>query len=102
MMSGYMLLQSALAATVRDHTPADKVGQFQGIRMVFTVLIPMCTGPYIGSFLIGLTNAGATYEDQGTVKQVPTPWIFLGAAAVLLLVMIPVTMLKRREKHAEN
>ena len=100
MMSGYMLLQSALAATVRDHTPTDKVGQFQGIRMVFTVLIPMCTGPYIGSFLIAMTNAGATYEDLGTVKQVPTPWIFLGAAAVLLLVLIPITMLKRRNTDA--
>jgi len=100
MMSGYMLLQSALAATVRDHTPADKAGQFQGIRMVFTVLIPMCTGPYIGSFVIGLTGAGATYEDLGTVKQVPTPWIFLAAAAVLLLVLIPIRLLKRRNAHA--
>ena len=100
MMSGYMLLQSALSATVRDHTPADKAGQFQGIRMVFTVLIPMCTGPYIGSFVIGLTGAGATYEDLGTVKQVPTPWIFLAAAAVLLLVLIPIRLLKRRNNHA--
>ena len=100
MMSGYMLLQSTLSATVRDHTPADKAGQFQGIRMVFTVLIPMCTGPYIGSFVIGLTGAGATYEDLGTVKQVPTPWIFLAAAAVLLLVLIPIRLLKRRNAHA--
>ena len=100
MMSGYMLLQSALSATVRDHTPTDKAGQFQGIRMVFTVLIPMCTGPYIGSFVIGLTGAGATYEDLGTVKQVPTPWIFLAAAAVLLLVLIPIRLLKRRNNHA--
>lgn len=44
MMSGYMLLQSALSALVRDGTPRDQAGQFQGIRMVFAVLIPMCTG----------------------------------------------------------
>jgi len=102
MMSGYMLLQAALSASVRDHTPADAVGRFQGIRMVFAVLIPMCTGPHIGSFVIGLTGAGATYEDLGTVKQVPTPWIFLAAAAVLLLVLIPLTLMKRREAHAEH
>ena len=102
MMSGYMLLQAALSASVRDHTPADAAGQFQGIRMVFAVLIPMCTGPHIGSFIIGLTGAGATYEDLGTVKQVPTPWIFLAAAAVLLLVLIPLTLMKRRDAHAEH
>ena len=68
--------------------------------MVFTVLIPMCTGPYIGSFIIGLTGSGATYEDLGTVKQLPTPWIFLTAAAVLLTVLIPVHLMKRRTAHA--
>ena len=102
MMSGYMLIQSALTASVRDCTPADQAGQFQGIRMVFAVLIPMCTGPYLGTFVIGLTGSGATYQDLGTVKQLPTPWIFLAAAAVLLTVLIPVQIMKRSTAHAEH
>ena len=102
MMSGYLLVQSALSAAVRDCTPPEQAGQFQGIRMVFAVLIPMCTGPYIGSFVIARTGSGATYEDLGAVKQIPTPWIFLAAAAVLLLVLIPVHAMKRRECHADN
>lgn len=102
MMSGYMLVQSTLSAAVRDCTPPEQAGQFQGIRMVFAVLIPMCTGPYIGSFVIARTGSGATYEDLGAVKQIPTPWIFLAAAAVLLLVLIPVHAMKRRQCHADN
>lgn len=102
MMSGYMLLQSALSALVRDGTPRDQAGQFQGIRMVFAVLIPMCTGPYLGSCVIACTGSGATYEELGTVKELPTPWIFLAAAAILPLILIPVYAMKRRERHAAN
>lgn len=102
MMSGYMLVLSALSATIRDHTPKAQTGLFQGIRMVFAVLIPMCTGPYLGAYLINRTATGATYEELGAVQQVPTPYIFLGAAAVLLLVLIPYLFLKRRSCHAEN
>jgi hypothetical protein len=56
----------------------------------------MVTGPYIGVAVI--KNTGMTYEDLGTVKQVPTAEIFLAAAVVLLVIAIPVALLKRREK----
>ena len=93
---GYLMI-----STVRVFLMMFKLLESEGLlSTVFAVLIPMCTGPYIGSFVIGLTGAGATYEDLGTVKQVPTPWIFLAAAAVLLLVLIPIHLLKRRNNHA--
>ena len=40
-----------------------------------------------------------TYEELGQVKTVPTPGIYLAAAAVLLLTAIPVLLLKKREKE---
>lgn len=98
MMSGYMLLTASLSGKVRDCTPRDKVGHFQGIRMIFAVLLPMIVGPFIGSAVI--KNSASTYVDLGVVKTVPTPGIFLAAAAVLLLVFIPITLLKRRENNA--
>ena len=76
MMSGYMLVTASLSGKVRDLTPPDKAGHFQGIRMLFAVL--------------------------GVTKTVPTPGIFLAAAVVLLLTLIPVFILKRREVHADN
>ncbi len=95
MMSGYMLVTAALSATVRDHTPEGKVGMFQGIRMIFAVLLPMVIGPFIGSAVI--KGSGATYTELGIVKDVPTPYIFLASAAVLLFTAIPVAMLRRRK-----
>ena len=97
MMSGYMLVLAALSATVRDHTPTDKVGHFQGIRMIFAVLLPMIIGPSIGAAVI--KNSGSTYVDLGVTKNVPTPAIFLAAALVLLLAIIPIMLLKRRTGH---
>jgi MFS family permease len=97
MMGGYMLVTAALSASIRDHTPRDRVGEFQGIRMIFAVMLPMIVGPVIGAAVI--KNSGSTYIELGQVKNVPTPAIFLASAAVLLLIAIPVIILKRREKY---
>ena len=96
MMSGYMMLSAALSATIRDWTPADKVGHFQGIRMIFAVLLPMIIGPAIGAAVI--RNSESTYIELGQVKSVPTPGIYLAAAAVLLLAAIPILLMRRKKK----
>lgn len=100
MMSGYMLVTASLSSKVRDLTPPDKAGHFQGIRMLFAVLLPMIIGPQIGSAVI--KGGDLTYVELGVTKTVPTPGIFLAAAVVLLLTLIPVFILKRREVHADN
>ena len=95
MMSGFMLVTACLSATVRDYTPKDKVGHFQGIRMIFAVMLPMIIGPYVGAAVI--KNSNSTYLDLGVVKNVPTPSIFLASAVVLLFIIIPILKLKRRK-----
>ena len=96
MMSGYMMMTSALGANIRDWTPADKAGHFQGIRMIFAVLLPMVTGPAIGAAVI--KNGASTYVELGQVKTVPTPGIYLAAAAVLMLTFVPVLALRKKEQ----
>lgn len=96
MMSGYMMLSAALSANIRDWTPEGKVGHFQGIRMIFAVLLPMIIGPSIGAAVI--RGSDSTYVELGQVKTVPTPGIYLAAAVVLLLVAVPVFLLRKREK----
>ena len=95
-----MLVSATLSAIVRDNTPVDKVGHFQGIRMIFWVLLPMVIGPFIGAAVI--MNSESTYVELGVVKSVPTPSIFLAAAAVLLLVAIPILLLRRRQKNEDS
>ena len=100
MMGGYMLVTAALSASIRDFTPKDSVGEFQGIRMIFAVMLPMIIGPSIGAAVI--KNSGNTYIDLGQVKNVPTPAIFLASAAALLLIVIPIIFLKRRKTDENN
>ena len=96
MMSGYMLVTAVLNALIRDHTPEGKAGHFQGIRMIFAVLLPMLIGPRIGA--LAIRGSDSTYVELGVTKTVPTPAIYLAAAAVLLTVIVPVILLRR--KHA--
>ncbi|WP_228479695.1 MFS transporter [Microbacterium abyssi] len=93
MMSGFMLSTAAISAIVRDRTPADRAGSVQGLRMIAVVLVPMVVGPFLGAAVI--TGAAETYIDLGQVKQVPTPWIFVAAAVVALIALVPVRMLRR-------
>ena len=96
MMSGHMMLSAALSALIRDWTPEGKVGHFQGIRMIFAVLLPMIIGPNIGAAVI--RGSDSTYVELGQVKSVPTPGIYLTAALILVLCLVPVYVLRRREK----
>ena len=96
MMSGHMMLSAALSALIRDWTPEGKVGHFQGIRMIFAVLVPMIICPNIGAAVI--RNSDSTYIELGQVKSVPTPGIYLTAAIILLFCLLPVFFLRRREK----
>lgn len=99
MLGASMVLSACLQGLIRDHTPSHKAGQFQGIRILFQVLLPMVTGPYIGTAVI--RHGGETYEDLGVVKEVPTPEIFIASALVLLLIAIPIALLWRREPSAQ-
>jgi hypothetical protein len=95
LMSGFILVSATVNASVRDHTPADRVGAVQGLRMVFFVLIPMVVGPSIGAAVI--RGADAYYEDLGQMKQVPTAGIFVAAALVGVLAAIPAVALRRAD-----
>jgi MFS family permease len=98
LMSGFMLTQATIGATIRDFTPPDRVGAVQGLRMTFYVLLPMVIGPFIGAAVI--RNADEYYEDLGQLKQVPTPGIFIGAAVIVLFLIIPALALRRRDQAA--
>ncbi|WP_207946489.1 MFS transporter [Actinomadura sp. 7K507] len=100
LMSGFMLVLAPVGALVRDYTPPGRAGHVQGLRMVFAILIPMIIGPYLGAAVI--KGADERYEDLGVLKHVPTPAIFLAAAAVLVLIVPPVLALRRDAAKKER
>ena len=99
MMCGYLATGAMIGAAVRTYTPANKSGMFQGLRIFAQVLIPGVIGPAIGAWI--LRNAASIVNDDGTTSFIPNEDIFLGAligTAVLLIVLIPVFRLIRKEK----
>lgn len=99
---GYLVLTIQFGASIRDFTPPEKTGLFQGIRMIFFVLIPMVVGPAIGDY--ACRSAGATYEQINTVAgeevitvlSVPDAKMFLYSAVVAALVFIPLFLLRKK------
>ncbi len=92
---GYAMQGIFLNATIRDFTPKSKAGQFQGIRMIFGVLVPMILGPVTGA--LAIERSAVTYVDEyGTTQTVPTELMFTFAAVISLLALIPLAVLIKR------
>jgi len=105
-IAGYGLLMIILNATVRDFTPEGKAGLFQGVRMIFVVLIPMVAGPFAGNRVIehfaAAHEAGTYINDFGESVLVPVPEIFAAAAVMGVFIVAPLLLLRKRNKEAEK
>lgn len=89
MMAGILSLTGLFSSAFQDYIPKGSEGRCQGIRMCFMVLIPMIIGPII-SLLIGLDAMGLNGSDF-----VPPYSIFLAAAIVCVITIIPIIPLRR-------
>ena len=96
MMCGYLSGMAVFGALIRDHTPADQAGMFQGLRIIGQVLIPGVIGPAIGAAV--LKNADLILNSDGTHSFKPNENIFLAALIALLLLWLPLTYLLKRTK----
>lgn len=107
MIAGYILVSALCGALVRDYTPENDAGKLQGVRMIFSVLIPMLVGPFIGNAInkasaIPLPDLGSA--DVMTTQYIPAPEIFLAGALVasLTFVVIPFLVKAKGEKEAKK
>ena len=101
LMTGYMIGMAVLGAKIRDYTPPKEVGLFQGVRLIFLVLIPMVTGPYIG-LGVSYINKMEYTNDYGRIVVRPNAFIFLFAALIIALAIIPTIIFMRKEKELKN
>ena len=98
---GYVVLGILFNASVKDFIPAGKAGLFQGIRMIFFVLIPMVLGPAIGD--IACRNSMITYiNEYGVETIVPAKSMFLYAAIVSVLTLVPLFFLIKKGFKVEE
>ena len=108
MITGYILISALCGSLVRDYTPEGVVGKLQGVRMVFSVLIPMIAGPMIGNAINARMNIplpDMESADVMTTQYIPAPEIFLVAAisACLIFALIPLLLhISKKLKKEEN
>lgn len=95
MMCGYLGATASFNTVIRKYTPQDKVGLFQGLRIVAQVLIPMLIGPWIGSVICGGGAIFGVAEEGFNVS----PYIFLGAIIVVLFIIIPILFIKEKKNY---
>ncbi len=99
---GYGLLMIMLGAAVRDFTPESKTGQLQGIRMIFSVLLPMLIGPTVAEKISTAYSVTTYVNDYGETLPTPAPHIFIGAAVAGAIIVIPLYFLMKEFKKQQN
>lgn len=99
---GYGLLMIMLGAAVRDFTPESKTGQLQGIRMIFSVLLPMLIGPTVAEKISTAYSVTTYVNDYGETLPTPAPHIFIGAAVAGAIIIIPLYFLMKEFKKQQN
>ena len=105
MITGYILISALCGSLTRDYTPNGVVGKLQGVRMVFSVLVPMIVGPMIGNAInaklnIPLPDMGSA--DVMTTQYIPAPEIFLAGALFSLLMFVLIPILVKVSKKNDN
>ncbi len=92
---GNALVNILFGAAVKDYIPEGKAGLFQGIRMIFTVLLPMVIGPVIGD--MACQRAAQTIINEVNAEViVPAKDMFLWAGLVCILGLIPLYFLIKK------
>ncbi len=99
MMCGYLSGMAVFGAVIRDHTPQNRAGMFQGLRIVAQVLIPGVIGPAIGAFV--LRDAKTVIGDDGTAAFIPNARIFVAALVVAAILPVFLAILSHLKKSSE-
>ena len=95
---GGIVIAAGIAAAIRNNTPLDRVGLYQGVRIFCIVLVPMLIGPWIGSTISASSGAMVGFGVVGD-GFTPSSLIFAGGAVVALLAFIVLFAIRRAEKN---
>ena len=96
---GYVAFLQAMKVWAKRLYPADSRGQFEGIWVLFFVLIPMIGGSIGGEAVV--RASGETFVDavSGQTQFIPNGNIFLWGSVVILLSLIPAMLAGRARKN---
>jgi MFS family permease len=98
MLAGYLGSVACFAAAVRNNTPLDRVGLYQGVRIFTIVLVPMLIGPWIGSAISASSGAMAGFGVVGD-GFTPSSLIFAGGAVVAAFTFAMLYLIRKEEQR---
>ena len=93
---GYISFLQTTKVWVKQLYPEDSRGQFEGIWILFFVLIPMIGGSLLGQFAV--KHSGKTFVDtvSGQMQYIPDSSIFVYGLVFILLAVIPLLLTRHR------
>ena len=97
---GYMAIYQALMVWIKSLYPENMRSQFEGVRMIFNVCIPMFLGSLIGNVIVEHMGIEITlsYPSGNVTGWAPSYWIFFIAFFVEILTFIPVILAEKEIK----
>lgn len=84
---GYVIILQTLTAWYKNLYPEEQRGQFEGIKQVFYVCIPMIIGPAIANVVIN--RYGVSGVVGGVAGMIPNEMLFAVSAVLTLLTFLP-------------
>ena len=95
---GYILFLQTVTVWSKRLYPKDARGQFEGIRIIFYVLIPMIVAPLISNPII--KRSGEFVDVYGFKAYLPTNTLFLAGVVLVLITMLP--LIAATKEHLKN
>lgn len=83
LLMGYVGVEQTCVSWIKNLFPTNAYGQYEGIRMIFYVAVPMVVGSSLANFLIN--TFGAKIGDGVVVNET----VFYIVAALSVVIIIP-------------
>lgn len=97
---GYVVFLQTISVWSKGLYPVEAKGQFEGIRILFFVLIPMVVAPLISNPII--KKSGEIINDYGLKEYLPTETLFKAAAFLSLVTFVPLYFAIRYNRKKEK
>jgi len=98
---GYVGILQVTKVWAKQLYPKNAKGQFEGIWILFFVLIPMIGGSLIGQAVVKTSGETFLNETSGLTEYIPNGNVFIAGAAVIAVSLIPIIMTIKYRKHKE-
>jgi len=95
---GYVLIMQTTTAWSKNLYPEGNFGQFEGVRIIFNVMIPMVLGPSTANIII--QAFGTPVVINGNTGMAPSAALFFAAGVMSVLTLIPTYFAFKQKKSA--